>query len=215
MSNDDSTTQASSETARARRSFLSSAATVTMAGGLAASYGTLGALAARMLYPAGPSTSEWVFVTDVASVRKGDSWVFETPIGAKIVVARQEDRGDASDFVAFSSICPHLGCQVNWELQNDRFFCPCHNGVFDRDGNATGGPPAAAGQRLPRYPLKIENGLLFIEVQLESAVVRQTAVNNAPTDAIDLIARADSPCAGGNSLMARSVGPNRKEAGLS
>ena len=120
-----------------------------------------------------------------------------------------------SDFVAFSSICPHLGCQVNWELQNDRFFCPCHNGVFDRDGNATGGPPAAAGQRLPRYPLKIENGLLFIEVQLESAVARQAAVDNAPADAVELIARADSPCVSGNALTAGSAAMNRKEAGLS
>jgi Rieske Fe-S protein len=55
---------------------------------------------------------------------------------------------------------------VHWEAQNDRFFCPCHNGAFDRQGNATAGPPAAAGQALLRFPLRLENGLLFIEVPI-------------------------------------------------
>jgi len=61
-------------------------------------------------------------------------------------------------------VCPHLGCQVHWEPQNDRFFCPCHNGVFSPDGVATAGPPAEAGQSLLEYPLKVEGNLLFIEV---------------------------------------------------
>ena len=70
----------------------------------------------------------------------------------------------AEAFAALSSVCPHLGCQVHWQPQNDRFFCPCHNGVFAPDGTGIGGPPGDAGQSLPRYPLKLENGLLFIEV---------------------------------------------------
>jgi len=65
---------------------------------------------------------------------------------------------------ALSSTCPHLGCQVRWEAQNDRFFCPCHNGVFDQSGVATAGPPGEAGQSLPKYELKVEDGLLHIAV---------------------------------------------------
>jgi hypothetical protein len=39
--------------------------------------------------------------------------------------------------------------------------------VFDPSGVATAGPPAEARQRLPTYPLKVEQDLLYIEVPLE------------------------------------------------
>ncbi|MBI4577262.1 MAG: Rieske 2Fe-2S domain-containing protein, partial [Planctomycetes bacterium] len=78
------------------------------------------------------------------------------------------DRGAVEDFLALSSTCPHLGCRVHWEVQNRRFFCPCHNGSFDAAGRATGGPPAEAGQSLPRYALRLEGGLLFIELPVET-----------------------------------------------
>jgi hypothetical protein len=53
---------------------------------------------------------------------------------------------------------------VHWEAQNERFFCPCHNGTFDAWGVGTGGPPGDAGQSLPRYELKVDGGLLYIAV---------------------------------------------------
>ena len=83
---------------------------------------------------------------------------------SKIVVARQKEGDSVDCFAALSSVCPHLGCAVHWEQQNKRFFCPCHNGAFDASGKATEGPPAAASQSLKEYPLKVENGLLFIAV---------------------------------------------------
>ena len=97
----------------------------------------------------------------------GESLNFETPTGAKVVIARQNEGDSAENFIALASVCPHLGCAVHWEPQNTRFFCPCHNGVFDPAGVATAGPPADAGQSLVQYPLKDEAGVLFIEVSLE------------------------------------------------
>ena len=70
----------------------------------------------------------------------------------------------ADAFIALSSTCPHLGCQVHWEPQNDRYLCPCHNGTFAPAGTPTGGPPFEANQSLPHYPLRVEGGLLFVEV---------------------------------------------------
>jgi menaquinol-cytochrome c reductase iron-sulfur subunit len=35
---------------------------------------------------------------------------------------------------AFSTVCPHLGCSVNWLTQNQEFLCPCHGGNFKKDG---------------------------------------------------------------------------------
>jgi Rieske Fe-S protein len=138
-----------------------------MAGGLVAGYGAFAAIAGRFLYPPEGGEDAWVFVTELARLRPGESLVFRTPAGASAAVARRGDRGDVTDFLALSSVCPHLGCQVHWEQQNNRFFCPCHNGVFTPEGTGIGGPPGDAGQSLPRYPLKLENGLLYIEVPVE------------------------------------------------
>ncbi|MFO0811367.1 MAG: Rieske (2Fe-2S) protein [Gemmataceae bacterium] len=146
-----------------RRTFLSLASTAAMTTGLAASYGTLGYLAGRYLYTAAPANLAWLFVAEAAKVQIGDVVRFVTPAGHKVTLTRRGDAGTADDFLALSSTCPHLGCQVHWEPQNNRFFCPCHNGAFDPAGNATAGPPAEARQSLPHYPLKVERGLIFIE----------------------------------------------------
>jgi cytochrome b6-f complex iron-sulfur subunit len=138
-----------------------------MAGGLVGGYGAFGAMAARYLYPAKPRATAWLFVAPLASFRVGESMTYRAPNGAPVVVARQGETGSEADFIALSSTCPHLGCQVHWETTNNRFFCPCHNGTFDPAGKATGGPPGNARQSLPRYPLKVEGGLLFIEVPTE------------------------------------------------
>lgn len=150
-----------------RRRFLTAASSAAMAGGLAAGYGTFGALAGRFLYPAQPPAKGWMYVARAGEIKPGASFVYRTPVGASVAIARQGSLGTVDDFIALSSTCPHLGCQVHWEAQNKRFFCPCHNGVFDPVGKGIGGPPGEAGQSLPRYPLKLEAGLLYIEVNLE------------------------------------------------
>lgn len=122
----------------------------------------------RFLYPARPRKEAWVFLSEPGRLKLGDSVEFQAPTGEKIAVARLGDAGDVDDFIALSSTCPHLGCQVHWEARNARFFCPCHNGVFDPSGKGTGGPPGDAGQDLPRYELKLENGLLYILVPTEA-----------------------------------------------
>jgi Rieske Fe-S protein len=149
-----------------RRNFLGTASTVAMVGGLAAGYGTFAAMAARSLYPAGDREEAWRFVRDLASFPAESSITWITPAGHRVVIARRGAGMEATDFRALSSTCPHLGCQVHWEPMNRRFFCPCHNGVFDPEGKGIGGPPGDAGQSLPSYTLKVEGGLLYILVPI-------------------------------------------------
>ena len=156
-----------------RRSFLSRTTMVAMAGGLAAGYGAVGLMAGRYLYPAKPDAKAWLFVADLARFKPGDSLAYVTPAGATVAVARQGAKGDVSDFIALSSTCPHLGCKVHWEQPQNRFFCPCHNGAFDPTGAPIAGPPAESKQSLPRFPLKVENGLLFIETPLPDDLERR------------------------------------------
>ena len=135
-----------------------------MAAGLVGGYGGFGLIAGRYLYPARGVATVPQFVTTVDRLRVGDSLPYRTPGGESINVTRQGPEATARDFVALSSTCPHLGCRVHWEPQNNRYFCPCHNGVFDVAGVGIGGPPGEAGQSLPRYPLAVRDGLIFIEV---------------------------------------------------
>ena len=151
-----------------RRGFLGTLSTAVMAGGLAGGYGMLGVHAGRFLYPSGDDKQTWQFVATLEQLVLGDSLPFKTPTGATVVVARQSEGDTADAFIGLSSVCPHLGCAVHWEAQNERFFCPCHNGAFDAAGKATEGPPATAKQELKRFPLKVEQGLLYIRVSSES-----------------------------------------------
>lgn len=42
---------------------------------------------------------------------------------------------------AFSLICTHLGCTVQWQTDKGQFYCPCHDGRFDQFGEVIAGPP--------------------------------------------------------------------------
>jgi Rieske Fe-S protein len=139
-----------------------------MAGGLTVGYGTFAVIAARFLYPTKDESLAWQFVALADEFAVGDSREFVSPSGAKVVIARQGEGATADDFIALSSVCPHLGCQVHWEAQNNRFYCPCHNGTFDPQGKATGGPPGKAKQQLIRFQVNVENNMLFILAPVKS-----------------------------------------------
>ena len=159
---------ASQASGLSRRGFLARAGSAVMGAGLLAGYGTFAAYALLYLYPAHPREQDWLLVAPLAQLPKGAALAFVAPDGQKIAIARQGEGESAQDFVALGSTCPHLGCQVRWEGQNNRFFCPCHNGEFDKTGKGIGGPPGKAGQSLPRFPLKVEYGILYIQVPLDS-----------------------------------------------
>jgi Rieske Fe-S protein len=141
-----------------------------MAAGLAGGYGGLGLIAGRFLSPSGDAGRVWQFLAETDRMAVGESQEYRGPAGETINITRRGRGAGAEDFIALSSTCPHLGCQVHWEPQNDRYFCPCHNGIFDPSGVATGGPPGDAGQNLPPYPLRVERGMLFIEVPVDRLV---------------------------------------------
>ena len=138
--------------------------------GLIAGYGTFAAFMGRFLFPGRQRKTAWQFVAQLESVSVGDSLSYSSPAGQQVVISRTGNQGTAEDFIALSSVCPHLGCQVHWERQNNRFFCPCHSGAFDPEGNPIAGPVKDANQSLARYPLKVENELLYIQADLESLV---------------------------------------------
>jgi menaquinol-cytochrome c reductase iron-sulfur subunit len=47
---------------------------------------------------------------------------------------------DSAPVRAFSTVCPHLGCGVDFNDKTGKFDCPCHASSFDLDGRCLSGP---------------------------------------------------------------------------
>lgn len=65
-------------------------------------------------------------------------------------------------YKVFSGVCTHLGCIVRWEEQKGRFYCPCHQGIFDKTGVVTGGPPP---RPLDEFEVEVDHKLVFIKTE--------------------------------------------------
>jgi nitrite reductase/ring-hydroxylating ferredoxin subunit len=150
-----------------RRAALWITSRLALVAGLVGGYGMLAWVSGRFMLPAQAGRLHQLFVARIDDLGAGDTVLYRTPEGRTVNITRRGVSGSAADFAALSSTCPHLGCQVHWEAQNNRYFCPCHNGTFNPEGVATGGPPGDAGQSLPRYMLTVEKGLLYIYVPAE------------------------------------------------
>jgi cytochrome b6-f complex iron-sulfur subunit len=72
-----------------------------------------------------------------------------------IIIINRPEKG----FIAFSKVCTHLGCLVDYNEKKQLFLCPCHAGVFDIEGNVISGPPPKA---MTVIPLRIEGGNIII-----------------------------------------------------
>jgi len=67
---------------------------------------------------------------------------------------------NGQDYTVMSNVCTHLGCRVRWIPEQGEFFCPCHNGVFAKDGTVVDGPPP---RPLDKFDNKVEDGSIFVK----------------------------------------------------
>jgi Rieske Fe-S protein len=47
----------------------------------------------------------------------------------------------AGEFKAFSAVCTHLECIVQYKEDTKQIWCACHNGQYNLSGQNIGGPP--------------------------------------------------------------------------
>ena len=91
-------------------------------------------------------------------------WAGTTAKAAAWLRRESEDR-----LVAFSAHCSHLGCPVRWEDKAQLFLCPCHGGVYYKDGTVAAGPP-------PKPLTKIEVRINREDVEIKTAPVPITTI---------------------------------------
>ncbi|MFQ6014462.1 MAG: ubiquinol-cytochrome c reductase iron-sulfur subunit [Anaerolineae bacterium] len=61
---------------------------------------------------------------------------------------------------AFSAICTHLACIVEWDQERQFILCPCHDGRFNAvTGAVISGPPPAP---LPAVKVAIEGDNIYV-----------------------------------------------------
>ncbi|HEV3469001.1 MAG TPA: Rieske 2Fe-2S domain-containing protein [Pyrinomonadaceae bacterium] len=58
-----------------------------------------------------------------------------------------------------SAVCPHEGCEVEWDAGASAFLCPCHDSRFGPDGERTAGP---AERGLARLPARVTGDVLEV-----------------------------------------------------
>jgi len=61
-------------------------------------------------------------------------------------------RTPSGDLRAFSAVCTHLSCTVQYREDLGHIWCACHNGHYDLNGVNIAGPPP---RPLPRYDLRV------------------------------------------------------------
>jgi glycine/D-amino acid oxidase-like deaminating enzyme/nitrite reductase/ring-hydroxylating ferredoxin subunit len=57
--------------------------------------------------------------------------------GLKRLAVYKDEQGNIH---AFSAVCPHLGCMVQWNGEEKSFDCPCHGSRFTKEGIVINGP---------------------------------------------------------------------------
>jgi Rieske Fe-S protein len=76
--------------------------------------------------------------------RKLDGWR-ETVTTESVYVEHTAD----GKIRVLSSICPHLGCTVQWNGPKNKFLCPCHGSEFNQEGKHIAGPARRGMDPLP------------------------------------------------------------------
>ncbi len=99
--------------------------------------------------------SEPVAVGPVGSIADGESRKVRYGRYPALVINLPEP-----GLVAYSAVCTHFACIVDYNPATTEIDCPCHEGFFrSEDGSVISGPPPSPLVSIPVY---IEDGTIFI-----------------------------------------------------
>ena len=135
-----------------RRKVLKSVATFLP---ISAAFAGLAAMGVRFITPIKREINRKIFTVGLEELPLNATKRFKDLQGRDLMLVRTGER----EVKAISTVCTHLGCTVFWQKDRQEFFCPCHNGRFDKNGVVLEGPPPAP---LDLYPVEIEGDNVFV-----------------------------------------------------
>lgn len=95
-------------------------------------------------------------IARVAEIPVGSAKEFRYPRAEDLCLLLQPEPGV---FKAYSRRCTHLSCPVEYQPEQERLYCPCHNGAFStKDGKVLQGPPP---RPLPEIIVEIRGDEIF------------------------------------------------------
>lgn len=108
--------------------------------------------------PVAESTSRFVVAAKAGELKNNTGKIFKFGSEPALLVRTAE-----GEYRAFSAVCTHLSCTVQYRPDLREIWCACHNGLYDLEGRNVSGPP-------PRPLEKYE-----VHVQGEDVVVTRHA----------------------------------------
>lgn len=118
---------------KARRRFIHG----ILGAGLLSSIGAFLYPVVRYLFPVarGESLSS-VVAAKLAELKPNTGKIFKFGSRPGLLI-----RTTDGEWKAFSAVCTHLSCTVQYRPETQQILCACHNGIFDLTGQVVSGPP--------------------------------------------------------------------------
>lgn len=89
------------------------------------------------------------------------------PVGSVWLIRGESTEGEAS-IRCLQTVCPHLGCGIDWSALRQAFVCPCHASEFAAGGEVVSGP---SPRRMDELECRIggpdADGRRWVEVRYE------------------------------------------------
>lgn len=110
--------------------------------------GSIAALGAGVIYPilryinppkAAEDTSSDTVAAKTTDLPLNTAKIFRFGQKPGILIHTAQD-----EYKAFSAVCTHLNCTVQYDKDTAHIWCACHNGHFDLNGRVISGPPPKA-----------------------------------------------------------------------
>lgn len=98
--------------------------------------------------PVSESTNLSVVAANVGELKENASKVFKFGSTPAILIRTAD-----GSYRAFTAVCTHLGCTVQYRTDLHEIWCPCHNGIYNLQGRNISGPPP---RPLAQYQVHIQ-----------------------------------------------------------
>jgi Rieske Fe-S protein len=108
----------------------------------------------------GPRSYPRTRIAQASALQPGESMLFRYPGPADPCILVRTRGGVLA---AYSQVCTHLSCAVVYRRDDDRLFCPCHEGVFECGAPTAGARPLEGPPQrpLPRIALEVVGDDVF------------------------------------------------------